>query len=199
MLLWALAINNILAWGVKYPNTTSLYKYDGYTDQVFTQVENRRNILLCVPTSFSQVINRIELMWVYDYWGSVSTCSLFITSLCPPPLLPHSPSAVRVSCQIALLRTQLWNWNRSRGSDLGFRASYHLPITLPWEVISYARADIQRSYMKIHSPRPRKYSEGQHENPFNSPHKNQIYKTTKLTRRPHNLRKSFSVVVPKKE
>ena len=102
MLLWALAINNILAWGVKYPNTTSIYKYDVYTDQVFTQVENRRNILLCVPTSFSQVVNRRELMWVYDYWGSVSTCSLFITSLCPPPLLPHSLSAVWVSCQIVL-------------------------------------------------------------------------------------------------
>ena len=49
---------------------------------------------------------------------------------------------------------------------LGSRVGHHLPIPLPWEVISYAGGDIQRSNMKIHSPLARKYSEGQHENPF---------------------------------
>ena len=58
---------------------------------------------------------------------------------------------------------QLLKLEQTRISCLS--SSSHNPA-LPWEVISYAGADIQRSNMKIHSPLARKYSEGQHENPF---------------------------------
>ena len=135
---------------------------------------------------------RVYVMWVYDYWGSVSMCplSLFITApLQPPCATPPSASE----------QARLLYWGRnyeieieageaiidsSRSRISCHSSSSHNPA-LPWEVISYAGADIQASNMKIHSPLARKYSEGQHESPFNA-HKSQIQRKQEMW----NLRKS---------
>ena len=78
----------------------------------------RKNVAIALPPSqmfFSKLIlgQRSTDVGVYDYWGSVSMCSLFITNPCLPPLLPQCEWAGK----IALLRTQLWNWNWNPGSN----------------------------------------------------------------------------------
>ena len=159
-------------WGVKCPNTPSLHKYKNMED-FFLHVAAGggipENILLVTFTFLHVSLPGQESTADVSLWllgVSVNVLSLFIT---------FTASQCEWTGEIALLRTQLWNWNWSRGSNywsssrLGSRVSHLLPITLPcpgkssamqeqifrgatWKSIHLSHGNIQRGNMKIHSP-----------------------------------------------
>ena len=74
-------------WGVKCPNTPSLHKYKNMK-YFFIQVgaggypEDILQVILNCVSSLS-LDRRVYVMRVYDYWGSVSMCSLSLYNRSP--------------------------------------------------------------------------------------------------------------------
>ena len=90
---------------------------------------------------------------------SVNVLSLFITTPRLPPLLPPcvcESSQCEWAGEIALLRTQLWNWNWSPGSI------YWLEQTR----ISCRSSSSHNPALGSHQLFRSRYSDEQHENPF---------------------------------